>query len=88
MNFPNQHHKTPLSKIAKKYNISLSSAYKIAKEMKATKSREQYEQDAQARRATAWQLRQQGLKYKEIAQKLGITVNNAQQLVRRYTPQS
>lgn len=33
---------------------------------------------------TAYELRQQGLKFKEIADMLGISVNNAQQLVRRY----
>lgn len=84
MNFPNQNHSRPLSELAKKYNISQSSAYRIAKEMGKVKTREQYEVDAQIRRKTAYDLRQSGLKFKEIAQTLGISTNNAQQLVRRY----
>ncbi|OOF78170.1 hypothetical protein BKG96_06665 [Rodentibacter caecimuris] len=84
MNFPRQHHKKPLSQFAKQYDISLRSAQRIAKELGATKSREQYESDAKIRRETAYNLRQSGLKYKEIAEQLGISLNNAQQLVRRY----
>lgn len=82
--FPNQNHSRPLSELAKKYNISQSSAYRIAKEMGKVKTRKQYEGDAQIRRKTAYELRQQGLKFKEIADLLEISVNNAQQLVRRY----
>ena len=84
MNFPKQNHNRSLSSLAKKYNISYSSAYKIAKEMGKTKTREQYEQDAQIRREIAYNLRQQGLKFREIAEQLNISINNAQQLVRRY----
>lgn len=86
MNFPKQRHKIPLSEFAKKYDISRQTAHKIAKSFNATKSREQYEQDALIRRETAYNLRQQGLKYREIAEMLGISLNNAQQLVRRYQP--
>lgn len=84
MNFPKQNHKIPLSELAKKYEISMTSAYLLAKEHGYTKSREQYEEDAKIRRETAYKLRQQGLKFKEIAEQLNITINNAQQLVRRY----
>lgn len=86
MNFPTQHHKRPLSEFAKRNGISLSTAKNIAKEFNATKTREQYEQDAQTRRKIAFDLRQQGLKFREIAEQLNISVNNAQQLVRRYQP--
>lgn len=84
MNFPTQHHKRPLSEFAKRNGISLSTAKNIAKEFNATKTREQYEQDAHKRREIAYNLREKGLKYREIAEMLGITINNAQQLVRRY----
>lgn len=84
MNFPNQNHNKPLRELAEKYNISQTSAYRIAKELGKVKSREQYEQDAKIRRETAYNLRQQGLKFKEIADILEISINNAQQLVRRH----
>lgn len=85
MNFPSQTHKKPLSEMAKKYNRSLRTMEKWAKETGLSKTRSQYEQDAQIRRETAYNLRQQGLKFREIAEQLNISVNNAQQLVRRYT---
>lgn len=84
MNFPRQNHKISLSEFAKRYDISRQTAHKIAKEKGIVKSREQYEEDAQIRRKIAYKLRQQGLKFKEIAEQLNISVNNAQQLVRRY----
>lgn len=86
MNFPKQNHIRSLSSLAKKYKISHSSAYKIAKEMGKTKTRTQYEQDAHIRRETAYNLRKQGLKYREIGEMLGISTQNAQMLVRRYQP--
>lgn len=85
INFPKQNHKIPLSEFAKKYDISRQTAHKIAKGFGATKTREKYEQDAKIRREIAYNLRQQGLKYKDIAEKLGVSLNNAQQLVRRYS---
>lgn len=84
MNFPKQNHKMTITEFAKKYDISYTTAYKIAKKNGITKSRGQYEEDAKIRRETAYKLRQQGLKFKEIAEQLNITINNAQQLVRRY----
>lgn len=84
MNLIQNRHSKPLSEMAKKYGISLRTAQRIAKEYGISKTREQYEKDAKTRRETAYNLRQQGLKYKEIAETLGITVNNAKTLVRRY----
>lgn len=84
MNFPKQNHKMKITDFAKKYDISYTSAHKIAKEFGITKTRTQYEQDAHIRREIAYNLRQQGLKFREIAEQLNISVNNAQQLVRRY----
>lgn len=84
MNFPKQNHKIKITEFAKKYDISYTTAHKIAKNFGVTKTREQYEQDAKVRRETAYNLRQQGLKFKEIAKQLNISINNAQQLVRRY----
>mgnify|MGYP000869867032 CR=1 FL=1 len=85
MNLPSNRHKQPLSKLAEKYNISLSSANRLAKSYGFSKTREQYEKDAHIRRETAYNLRQQGLKYREIGEMLGISTQNAQMLVRRYT---
>lgn len=87
MNLLSNRHSKPLSKLAKKYNISLSSANRLAKEMGFSKTRDQYLADANTRRETVWQLRQQGLKFREIAELLNISVNNAQQLARRYNQQ-
>lgn len=84
MNFPSQHLKMSIKDVAKKFNVSDKTAQKYLKEVGASKSREQYEQDAKTRRETAYNLRQQGLKFKEIAEMLNISVNNAQQLVRRH----
>lgn len=84
MNLQNNNHKINISQFARKHNISRDTARKIAKEFGATKTREQYLKDANTRRETAYKLRQQGLKYKEIGEKLGITTQNAQMLVRRY----
>lgn len=84
MNFPSQHLKMSIKDVAKKFNVSEKTAQKYLKEIGASKTREQYEEDAQIRRETAYKLRENGLKYREIAEMLGITTNNAQQLVRRY----
>lgn len=84
MNFPSQLHKKPLSELAKKYNRSIKTMERWAKETGLSKTRQQYEKDARIRRETAYQLRQQGLKFKDIAKQLNISMNNAQQLVRRY----
>lgn len=84
MNFPQQNRKFNNTELAKKYNVSVKTIKTHLKEMGVSKTREQYEQDAQKRRETAYNLRQSGLKFREIAKMLNISTNNAQQLVRRY----
>ena len=84
MNIISNNYKINLSQFAKKHNISRETARKIARSFNAAKTREQYEKDAQLRRKVAYDLRQKGLKFREIAEQLNISVNNAQQLVRRY----
>lgn len=84
MNFPQQNRKFNNTELAKKYSVSLKTIKTHLKEMGVSKSREQYLEDAHTRRETVWQLRQQGLKFREIAELLNISVNNAQQLARRY----
>lgn len=84
MNFPNQNHKNSLPSLAKKYNRSLSTMKKWASDAGMSKTRAQYEKDAQKRREIAYNLRKQGLKFREIAEILNISINNAQQLVRRH----
>lgn len=73
-----------MTELAKKYNRSTSTMYRWARETGLSKPRKKYEEDAKKRREIAYNLRQQGLKFREIAETLGISVNNAQQLVRRY----
>lgn len=84
MNFPQQNRKFNNTELAKKYSVSLKTIKTHLKEMGVSKSRDQYLADANTRRETVYKLRQQGLKYREIAELLNITVNNAQQLARRY----
>lgn len=88
MNFPSQHLKANVKEWAEKKNLSETTIRRDFKELGLTKSREQYERDAYTRRETAYNLRQQGLKFKEIAETLGISINNAQQLVRRHQQQA
>lgn len=84
MNLPSNNYKINLTQFAKKHNICRDTARKIAQDFGATKTREEYEQTAQKRREIVFNLRQQGLKFREIAEMLEISVNNAQQLARRY----
>lgn len=84
IHFPSNRHKTPLPQLAKKCNRTLKTMEKWAKMAGLTKPREQYEKDAQERRRIVFELRQQGKKFREIGELLGISTNNAQQLARRY----
>lgn len=84
MNFPSQKYKISITDFAKKYGISRQSAQKLAKDWGVSKNREQYEQDAQERRRIAYELRESGLKWREIGEKLGISTANAQMLAHRY----
>lgn len=84
MNFPKQRHQVPVSELAKRYGKSVTAMENLIKTAGLAKTREQYQEDAKIRREIAYKLRQNGLKYREIAEKLNISVNNAQQLVRRH----
>lgn len=84
MNFPNQQLSQNVKMWAKKKGVSERTVRRDFKELGLTKTREQYLQDAKTRREIAYNLRQNGLKFREIAELLDITINNAQQLVRRY----
>lgn len=84
MNFPNQQLSQNVKMWAKKKGVSERTVRRDFKELGLTKTREQYLQDAKTRRKIAYNLRQNGLKFREIAELLDITINNAQQLVRRY----
>lgn len=83
-NFPNQHLEISIKDVAKRYSVSERTARVYLREANRSKTRAQYEHDAKIRRETAFKLRQNGLKFKDIAEILGISLNNAQQLVRRY----
>lgn len=73
-----------IKQVAQKFNVSERTAKTYLREIGASKTREKYEQEAKIRRETAYNLRLQGLKYKEIGEKLGISEANAKMLVRRY----
>lgn len=49
--------------------------------------REEYEQEAASRRKKAYELRQKGLAWKDIADKMGATINAAKSLAKRYKQQ-
>lgn len=84
VNFPSQHSEHQVKELAQKMGISEKTVRRDLKETGLAKTRKEYLKNAQTRRETAFNLRQQGMKYKEIARKLKITINNAQQLVRRH----
>lgn len=84
MELPKQNHKFSISTLAKKYNRSIRSIQYDLKALNVSKSREQYEADALARRQIAYELRQSGMKWAEIGEKLGISSGNARVLGTRY----
>lgn len=49
--------------------------------------REEYEQEAASRRKKAYELRQKGLAWKDIADKMGATIDAAKSLAKRYKQQ-
>lgn len=84
LNFPSQYLSQSVKEWAKKKNVCEKTVRRDFKQLGLTKTREQYLKDAQTRRETAFKLRKDGLKYKEIANILDITESNAKMLVRRY----
>jgi len=49
--------------------------------------REDYEQEAASRRKQAFELRQKGLAWKDVANAMGATINAAKSLAKRYKKQ-
>lgn len=84
IHFPQQNRPTSIAKLAEKYGKTARTISRDLKQLGITKSREQYEQDAQERRKIAYELRESGLKWREIGEKLGISTSNAQMLAHRY----
>ena len=81
---PKQHLKRSIKAVATKFNVSERTAKRYLSEVGASKSREQYKADALERRRIVYELRQSGLKWREIGEKLGISTANAQMLGQRY----
>lgn len=81
---PKQNHKVSISKLAQKYGLSARTIRRDLRDLGASKSREQYEKDAQTRRRIAYELRQSGLKWAEVADKMGLSLANAKMLGTRY----
>lgn len=84
LNFPSQHLRQSVKNWAKKKNVCEKTVRNDFKKLGLTKTREKYLKDAQIRRETAFKLRKDGLKYKEIASVLNITESNAKMLVKRH----
>ncbi|EDH3025127.1 TPA: response regulator transcription factor [Staphylococcus aureus] len=65
--------------MAERFNISVKTVKKYTAE-----PREQYEQTAADRRRQAYELRSQGLKWQQVADKMGCSYHGAVALYRRY----
>ena len=65
--------------MAQRFNISIKTVKKYTSE-----PREQYEQTAADRRRQAYELRSQGLKWQQVADKMGCSYHGAVALYRRY----
>lgn len=65
--------------MAEKFNVSVSTVKNYI-----ALPREEYEQEAKERRARAYQLRESGLKWKEVGEQLGTTINGAVALYKRH----
>lgn len=68
--------------LAKKFNISITTVIKYT-----AIDREDYEQEAYNRRKTAYELRERGLSWKEVAEAMNATYNAVTSLAKRYKQQ-
>lgn len=84
LQFPSQHLSKNVKEWSEKHNLCQKTIRRDFKDLGLSKTRAQYEQDAKTRRETAYNLRQQGLKYRVIAEMLSISTDNAKKLVRRH----
>ncbi|MEY0133879.1 sigma factor-like helix-turn-helix DNA-binding protein [Providencia rettgeri] len=67
---------------AKKFDVSISTVKKYA-----SMDRKDYEQEALERRKRAYELREKGLSWKDIAEAMGLTYNAVTSLAKRYKQQ-
>lgn len=68
--------------LAKKFNISITTVIKYT-----AIDREDYEQEALNRRKTAYELRERGLSWKQVAEAMNSTYNAVTSLAKRYKQQ-
>ncbi|OOF82166.1 hypothetical protein BKG92_07175 [Rodentibacter ratti] len=76
-----------IADISRRYKITPKKVKELLSELDITPpSREDYLKNAHDKRLEAYNLRQQGLKYREIAEKMNISLSHAKNLVTSYKP--
>lgn len=81
---PNQRLKRSIKAVAEKFNVSERTAKRYLSEVGASKTREEYLETAKIRRKMAYDLKQSGLTWREVGEKMGISENNAKVLGARH----
>lgn len=82
MKIKNQKRNAKAKDLALEYGVSIATVKKYY-----SQDRDDYEQEAASRRKKAYELRQKGLAWKDVADKMGATINAAKSLAKRYKQQ-
>ncbi|ENU1229216.1 MULTISPECIES: plasmid replication protein [Bacteria] len=82
MKIKNQKRNTKAKDLAFEYGVSIATVKKYY-----SQDREDYEQEAAARRKQAFELRQKGLAWREVADSMNATIDAVKSLAKRYKQQ-
>lgn len=82
MKIKNQKRNAKAKDLALEYGVSIATVKKYY-----SQDRDDYEQEAASRRKKAYELRQKGLAWKDVAAQMGTTINAAKSLAKRYKQQ-
>lgn len=82
MKIKNQKRNAKAKDLALEYGVSVATVKKYY-----SQDRDDYEQEAASRRKKAYELRQRGLPWKDIADKMGATIDAVKSLAKRYKQQ-